>query len=162
MLANPSELFAHLSQFVRTFCFCGNPNDLFVSNMDDLRMDMFPLAVERGVDIERALLDWTLFLTVEEKIRLQGFQLIIIFFSVPRFVNTNRIDLQILWIDCCSLSLWRMHFGYDATRASIAIFNLADNRGVRPVWSAASGKIPCPRTSNGKLWSASQKRFCVS
>ena len=73
VLTNPSELFAHLSQFVRTFCVCGNPNDLFVSNMDDLRMDMFPLAVERGVDIERALLDWTLFLTVEEKIRLQGY-----------------------------------------------------------------------------------------
>lgn len=57
------------------------------------------------------------------------------------------------------LSLWRSHFGYDATRASTAIFNLADNPGVRPVWSAASGKIPCPRANNGKLWSACQKRF---
>lgn len=73
VLRNPSELFAHLSQFVRAFSYCGNPNDLFVSNIDDLRMEMLPLALERGLDIEQALLDWTLFLTVEEKVRLQGY-----------------------------------------------------------------------------------------
>ena len=74
VLTNPPELFAHLSQLVRTVFFCGNPNDLFVSNMDDLRMDMFLLAIERGWNIKRALFDCTLFLTVEEKkIWLQGY-----------------------------------------------------------------------------------------
>lgn len=50
-----------------------------MSSIDDLRMEMFPLAVERGVDIEHALLDWTLFLTLAEQTRLQGYLELLVF-----------------------------------------------------------------------------------
>ena len=58
--------------------------------------------------------------------------------------------------------LWKSTFGYDASVCRWAIFNLADNPGSFTCWSGSSGRLPCPRTNGGKLWSPFRKRFLIS
>jgi len=53
-------------------------------------------------------------------------------------------------------------FGYPAGRSDFCIFNLADNPAMRQTWSASAGRIPCPRTNGGKLWSAKRQRWLLA
>ena len=58
------------------------------------------------------------------------------------------------------IRLWERTYQYPARLARSAVFNLSDEPTTRSTWSAASGRIPCPRT-NSKLWSPYRGRYLL-
>ena len=74
--------------------------------------------------------------------------------------NNKRVGL-LLQVRHVQIRLWQRNFQYPARLAKSAIFNLSDEPTSRSTWSAASGRIPCPRT-NSKLWSPSRGRYLLA
>ena len=63
-------------------------------------------------------------------------------------------------LNAFELRLWQQTYQYPARLARSAVFNLSDEPTTRSTWSAASGRIPCPRT-NSKLWSPYRGRYLL-
>ena len=174
LLMHPAWAYQQLAQSVARQCQCSCPSDLFFLSHTEVAAALAPLAARRGVPMADAALDWRLLLTMEERRRLAEFERCLgrawRHFS-PKLLPCLSVAFRQIFhlvvftssVPCSYICVrtWLATFGYPASSSDFCVFNLSDNPSARLTWSAASGRVPCPRTNGGKLFSPKKRRWLL-
>ena len=133
VLTHPAWAYCIISEaIVCSGSVCRSILSLFTATSEDIRDELAPLCIQKGVAVDAGVACPWVLLSASEKQRLQLY-----------------------------IRMWQQTYGYDPALTPNAVFNLQDNPTARNTHSGASFRIPCPRTGGGKLWSCYKQRWLL-